>query len=103
LSAEEVARAKAHRERAARKLKMARVLGDGGFDEEARPVLLEATFGFACALAAEHRITEPAELKEALQPPLANWWANALPVIHQFVQAATSDGKPLLRCLEAIS
>jgi hypothetical protein len=102
LSAEELARAKTHRERAARKLKMARVLGDGGFNEEARPALLEATFGFACALAAEHRITEPAELKDALQQPLSNCWANAVPVINQFVQEATSDWKPLLRCLESI-
>jgi hypothetical protein len=102
LSAEELAKAKSLRERAGRKLKMARVLGEGGFTEEARPVLLDATLGFACALAVEHRITEPSELKDALQQPLANCWTNALPVINQFVQETASDLKPLLKCLESV-
>jgi ERCC4-related helicase len=99
LSAEELAKAKQHRERAVRKLKMARVLGEGGFSDEARPALLEAAFGFACALAVEHRLTEPAELKDALQPPLAVCWANALPALKTFLQEPATGWKPVSECL----
>ncbi|MCC6820073.1 MAG: DEAD/DEAH box helicase, partial [Verrucomicrobia subdivision 3 bacterium] len=42
LSAQELAKAKAHRDLAARKLKMARLLADGGLPDEARTPLLDA-------------------------------------------------------------
>jgi superfamily II DNA or RNA helicase len=102
LSAEELARVKLLRERAARKLKLARVLGESGFSDEARPALLDAILGFACALAAEHRLTEPAELKDALQPPLSNFWATALPALKKFLQDPASDLKPILECLGSV-
>ena len=51
LSVEEQAKVKSHREQAARKLKMARMLGEGGFEEETRPPLLEAIHRLGCALA----------------------------------------------------
>jgi hypothetical protein len=102
LSAEEQAKVRLHRERAARKLKLARVLAEGGFTEEARPALLDAAFGFSCALAMEHRLTEPTELKGALQPPLSNFWVNALSVLKKFIQDSASDLKPIFECLESV-
>ena len=94
LSAEEMAKAKLHREQAARKLKLARVLGEGGFGEEARPALLEFLRTFATALAVEHRLPEPLEPADALQVPLAQHWAGALRVLKTFVEAPGSDWKP---------
>jgi ERCC4-related helicase len=99
LTAEELAKAKSLRERAARKLKMACVLGEGGFSDEARPALLDAALGFACALAVEHRLLEPTELKDAFQAPLSNFWANALPNLKTFLQEPASDWKPVAECL----
>ncbi|HEY3916098.1 MAG TPA: DEAD/DEAH box helicase [Verrucomicrobiae bacterium] len=99
LSTEERTKAKVHRERATRKLKMARVLGEGGFGEEARLALLEAIQTFAGALAVEHRLPEPSELKDALQPPLSHCWADALPTLKTFLQQPGSDWKPTAECL----
>jgi ERCC4-related helicase len=102
LSAEELAKAKLHRERASRKLKLARVLGDGGFSDEARPALLEAALGFACALAVEHRLPEPPDLKEALLPPLSSLWPNAQPILTAFLQEPAADWKPVMACLGSV-
>jgi len=93
LSAEEQAKAKTHRDRAARKLKMARVLGNTGFADEARPALLEAIHAIGCGLAVESRLPEPPELKDALMPPLSHQWKEALPAITGFVQDAAADWK----------
>ena len=101
LSADELARAKLLRERATRKLKMARVLGEGGFSDEARPALLDAALGFACALAVEHRLPGPSELKDALLPPLSYCWANALPTLRTFLQEPATEWKPVSECLGA--
>ena len=102
LTAEELAKAKSHRERAARKLKMARVLGEGGFSDEARPALLDAMLGMARALAVEQRLPEPANLEDALQPPLSHGWANILPALNTFVQKSAADWKPVAVCLEGV-
>ena len=102
LSAEEKARAKVHRERATHKLKLARVLGEGGFGEEARPALLEAIHTFASAIAVEHRLPEPPELKDALQPPLARCWAEDLPVLKLFAQEPKSDWRQVAECLARV-
>jgi hypothetical protein len=95
LSAEELARAKAHRERAARQLKMARVLGEGGFGPEARPALLESVQALAAALAVEHRLPEPGAMPDALRPPLALHWADTLPALRTFVQEPEADWRPV--------
>jgi hypothetical protein len=102
LSAEERAKAKTHREHATRKLKMARVLGESGFGEEARLALLEAIHTFAGAMAVEHRLPEPLELKDALQPPVSHCWAEALPVLKTFVQEPKSDWKQAAECLGSL-
>jgi hypothetical protein len=60
---------------------------------------LEAVQAFASALAVEHRLPEPPELRDALQPPLSRCWAEALPVLKRFVQEPKSEWKPVAECL----
>jgi len=86
LSDAEQAKAAAHRQRAARKLKMASVLAGGGLSEEARAALLDAVVPLGCALAVENRLPEPASLQDALLPPLGLVWKDALSTLRVFVQ-----------------
>jgi len=102
LSAEEKARAQAHRDRANRKLKMARLLGDGGFEEETRLALQDSLWLFGCALAVENRLPEPADLKDVLKSPLAGCWVSALPVFQNFVEDTGSDWKPVAEQLKQV-
>jgi superfamily II DNA/RNA helicase len=101
-SAEELAKAKAHRERATRKLNMARVLGEGGFAEEARPALLEAIHAFGRALAVEARLPEPSGVNDALTASLSHQWREALPTVTAFVQEAGADWKAVSAALETL-
>jgi hypothetical protein len=77
LSVEELARAQACRDRAARKLKMARLLQAEKMDEEARDALLAAVLETGRALAIEARLPEPATPAAALAPPLSHAWGKA--------------------------
>jgi superfamily II DNA or RNA helicase len=99
LSAAELEKLSAHRQRAARKLKMARVLCDAGLSEEARAALLEAVPPLGCALALQHRFPEPASLDDALLPPLAPCWKEALPLLRAFTTDAARDCQALLEAL----
>jgi hypothetical protein len=100
LSPEELARAKAHRDQAARRLKMARLLHDGGMSEEARGALLEAILPLGRALAIESRLPEPATLDDALLPPLSHGWKDALPPLRLCV---TDPSQSLGLLLESLS
>ena len=102
LSAEEQSRAKARREVATRKLKMARVLGNTGFGDEARPALLDAIHALGGALAVELRLPEPPEVKDALQPPLSHGWAGALPILRAFVHDPAAAWKPVAERLAGL-
>jgi hypothetical protein len=102
LSAEELAKARTHRDRAARKLKMARVLGATGFTDEARAALLDAFHGMGSALAVERRLPEPAEPKDALQPPLSHGWGEAWPLLRDFVHDPASAWKPAAERLTSL-
>ena len=95
LSAAELARAKAHHATAARKLNMARILGNGGFADEARAALLDAIHGMGKVLAVEQRLPEPPELKDALQPPVSHGWGEALPSLRGFVQDPALPWPPI--------
>ncbi len=94
LTEAEHAQVAAHRAHAARKLKMAGVLGDGGFADEARPALLEAMHSLARALAIEHRLPEPATLNDALLPPSSLLWGVGLDALRHFAGTGASDWKP---------
>jgi len=103
LSAGETARVRACRERAARKVKMARVLGNTGFAEEARAALLETMLELGQALAVEHRLPEPPKLEDALQPPVSHGWGEALPMLRGFLQEAAADWKPVAERLALLA
>jgi superfamily II DNA or RNA helicase len=96
----ELAQAKTHRDLAARKLKMARLLADGGMAEEARPPLTEAAFAVSRALAVENRLPGPAELGDALLPPLAAAWGASAAVLRDFVNQPAADGVALMHALD---
>lgn len=96
LSPEEQAAAKAKRDTAKRKLKMAGLLGEGGFDAEARAALLEAIHALGGAMAIEQRLQDPATLDDALRPPLSHSWKNALGLLRDFVADASQPWRPVL-------
>ncbi|MHB8522599.1 MAG: DEAD/DEAH box helicase [Limisphaerales bacterium] len=102
LSAEEKAQADAHRAHAARKLKMARLLGDGGLLEEARAPLLEALQASGRTLAVENRLPEPASLDDALLAPLAHCWKDSLPLLRAFVVDANHAWQPVAEALAKV-
>lgn len=99
LSTEELARAKAHREQAHRKLKMARLLADGALEEEARAALLAAVVPLARALAVEARLPEPGTAEDAVLPPLSHQWKEAAPLVRKFVSNSSEALQPMLESL----
>ncbi|MGA2555163.1 MAG: DEAD/DEAH box helicase [Verrucomicrobiota bacterium] len=102
LSDAERAKAAAHRQRAARKLKMASVLDAGGLSEEARAAFLEAVAPLGCALAVENRLPEPASVQDAFLPPLALAWKDNLSILCAFVGDASQPVAPAVAALERI-
>jgi len=102
LSAEEKAQAAAHRDRAARKLKMANVLGGSGFDDEARPALLDAIQALSCLFAVEQRLPAPTEPVHVTQPPLSHCWEESLSPVKTFFESPTADWKTVADILAAL-
>ena len=78
---------------------MARVLNEAGLGEEARSALLETMLPLGCAFAVEQRLPEPASLNDALLPPLAAAWKDALPIVREF---AWDNARPCAPVLEAL-
>ena len=99
LADEERAKAQAHRQQAARKLKMARLLDEGELAEESRAALLDGALALARALAVENRLPEPGALDDALLPPLSHCWKEALAGLRGFVADTTSACQPLAESL----
>ena len=99
LLAAELEKLEAHRQQAARKLRMARVLSDGGLNEEARQALLEGLLPLGCALAIEKRFPEPTSLAGAFLPPLSSGWREALPLLREFTADAARPCPPVLQAL----
>jgi superfamily II DNA or RNA helicase len=102
LSPKERAWADAHRAHAARNLKMARLLGDGGMTDEARAPLLDAAFALARALALESRAPEPASLDDALLPPLSHCWKEALMPLRQLQTDPNTNWQTASQALAAL-
>jgi hypothetical protein len=102
LTEEERQQAALCRQQAARKLKMARLLGEGGLDEEARGALLEAVHPLARALAIENRLPAPADADKALLPPLSSCWKTALEPLRQFLADASAPWKPAAESLAGL-
>jgi hypothetical protein len=82
---------------------MARLLGEGGFEDETRPVLLDALHSLCRAFALERRLPEPLETKDALQPPLSDALADALPTFRAFLEAPGANWKPVAESLLRLS
>jgi hypothetical protein len=99
LSAEERTKAAAHKAHAARKLKMAQLLGGGGLAEETRAPLLEAIHALARALAVENRLPEPAALDDAHLPPLSHCWGESLPILRAFITDASHSWEAMAQAL----
>jgi len=102
LSAEELARAKAHRDVATRKLKMVRLLTDGGMADEARTPLLDAALAMSRALAAEARLPEPVALDDISSPPLAAAWGQQAIAIQDFMAQPNADRYRATRAMEEL-
>jgi superfamily II DNA or RNA helicase len=102
LSAEENDRARSHRDVAARKLKMARLLADGGMAEEARSPLLEAALALTRGLAIENRLPEPGAIEDAFQPPLAAVWGAPVTVLQEFVSRPTAEHQALGQLMDGL-
>jgi len=100
LSTEARAQLEAHRTHAARKLKMARVLGESGFSDEARPPLLEAIHSMGRALAIGSHMPEPASAHDAVLPPLSHAWGDGAPLLREFVAEAQGDWKSVIALVE---
>jgi len=92
LSAEEREKAAGFREKAGRKLQIARILMEGDFTDEARAALGAAVLLTAQALSVEARLPEPLELADALAPPLAVWWGEAAGPLRQFISGGEVAG-----------
>ncbi len=102
LSADELARAKTYRDLAARKLKMARLLADGGMGDEARTPLLDAALAMSRALAVEARLPEPGSLEDIKSPPLATAWGKHVIAIQDFMVQPNADRYGATRAMEAL-
>ena len=91
-----------HRQQAARKLKMACLLGQGGLSDEARSALLDAVLPLGRALATEARLPEPLKLEDALLPPLSQRWGETFPLLRQFASDNAAPWKPVHDSLAAL-
>ena len=89
------------RQKAGRKLKIARVLSTEELEEEAREALLDAVPLLGQALAVENRLPEPREPREALKAPLSPFWGAALETLREFVEQPEAPVIPTLDALEA--
>jgi superfamily II DNA or RNA helicase len=102
LTEAELQMAQEHRRQASRKLKMAALLGGGGLLEEEREALLQAGLWVSKALGVENRAAEPASLEDALRPPHALFWGEALSTIRAYAadpSSAAAQAAAMLRAL----
>ena len=103
LSAEELAKAGAYRVQAAKKLKMAKLLGEGDLAEEARAPMLDAIHLLSRAFAVERRLPEPGTLDDALLAPLSHCWAQALSSIKCFATDTAQPWQPVAHAINALT
>ncbi len=92
----------AYRLQAARKIKMATLLNDGGLEEESRSALQEAFLPLGRALAIENHLPEPSSNEQILLPPLSRCWKEDLAQLRAFLTQPTAPVKPLAERLAAI-
>jgi len=103
LSAAELEKIQGYRTRATRNLKMAQVLAEAGFSNEAHEALLEGVPALGRAFAIEQHLPEPASLNDCLAQPLAHCWREALPLLRNFADGALETCIPLLNALAPLT
>jgi len=86
-----------------RKIRMARVLGEAGLDDEARAPLLDALLAQARSFAVEYRFVQPDCIGDAFPPALARAWGPALGVLQGFALDSTASWHAAIEALTAIS
>jgi len=102
ISEAERQKAAAHRQQASRKLKMARLLGNGGLLEEEREALLQSALWVSKALAVENRAPEPEKLEDAFRPPTSVFWAADLTSIRDFAADPCRPSSPIADTLQRL-
>ncbi len=103
LSESEKQKALEYSQKSKRKLKMALLLESGGLMEEAREACLETVLLLGRVLAVENRLTEPAEVNEALQAPLSLYWGEALPAVSEFAATPSLPAAHVNKTLQKIT
>jgi hypothetical protein len=91
-----------HRESAARKLRLGKLLSEGQLEEEARTAILDSLLPLGRALAIENRLPEPTSVKEALHGPLEHCWGEPLQSLRQFAAEAAAPCDKAMSAIQAI-
>ena len=102
LSPEQQAEIASLSQQAARKVKMASILGEGDFAEDARAPLLEAILLRGRALAIEKRFEPPLDVNDVLRPPLSACLNGALQPLRDFTASRDADWRAAARALAGI-
>jgi hypothetical protein len=100
LSAEERQKLDAHRQRAARKLKLAELFVNEDFPDEARQSALDAIHALGHASAIQNKFPAPAALDDVTRPPLSLTWGETFPVIRDFVIDKQRPVKPVIELVQ---
>ena len=82
---------------------MAALLGGGALLEEEREALLQAGLWVSKALGVENRAVEPVSLEDALRPPHALFWGDALSTIRAYAADPSSAAAPAAAMLRALA
>ena len=101
LSAEERARMDGHFAQAER-LKMARLLAQGGFESEARKPALEALDALGRAKATAKRVSEPREESDWLRAPWNELWEGEQSIVRDFIEHADRSCVSFAESLERL-
>ena len=64
--------------------------------------MLDGIHELGKALAIERRLPEPAAVSDVLLPPLAQGWAEALPILADFVHNPQAASKPVAERLASL-
>lgn len=90
------------RQKAARKLKMARLLATEELFEESREAMSQSIHALGCALAIENRLPEPSDAREALRAPQPLGWNEAVEEFRLYLDDPARAWKPVSERLETL-
>jgi hypothetical protein len=99
LTAEQRQQVETHRQRAARKLKLAELFVNEDFPDEARQATLEAIHALGHAAAMRQQLPAPSTVEDVSRPPLALEWGDNLTAIRAFITSNQHPVKPVLEVI----